>query len=352
MSMMKWYKLLLITLLVFVPLSGCGTTTSTPTALPTAIPASTIMINFTDTDISKVSIEAVSQPNCGGTADVERSVEKSRSIEHIVELPNGMSTNINGEIGFAGSVIALGVTIASQLGDSYGTVDNIASALTIKARQGTNMQHVIRQVEIWQVGTAIISVGDQQITIPFRYRHDFGIELVGSLDLGGCSTLTPNPSPSASETVATSTQAFVSCSGIGGIELLSVPWYLEGENEDAQTYQEVDPNVLRDKTMISVTYNLHGLEVHEGNRKDESAIIFDQPNWYGVSLANYGQNGLDGEQTVDIPLSDFVGLPDPAGIEGGGLLNLSAPVARLHARFWSSEHFIIEITSIRICAHK
>ena len=118
-------------------------------------------------------------------------------------------------------------------------------------------------------------------------------------------------------------------------------------NGDAQMYQELDPNALNGKTMLSITYDLHGLMVREGERKDELAIIFDQPNWFVVSLANYGKNGFDGEQTAFIPLSDFIGLPDvPSGIDGGAHLNLTAPIGTLHTRFWRAEHFIVDITSI------
>jgi hypothetical protein len=142
-----------------------------------------------------------------------------------------------------------------------------------------------------------------------------------------------------------------SCSEVHGVELLSEPWHLEGDNGDAQAYQKVEPFVLQGKDTLSVTYNLHGLEIHEGERKDESAIIFDQPNWYVISLANYGENDLDGEQAVNISLSDFISLPDePSGIPGGEVLNLDKSVNMLHTRFWSSSHFIIDVSSI--CAFK
>lgn len=138
-----------------------------------------------------------------------------------------------------------------------------------------------------------------------------------------------------------------SCSDVNGVELLSEPWHLEGDNGSSEAEQEIDSNILQGKTSLLITYNLHGLVIREGDRKDESAIIFDQPHWYVISLANYGQNGLDGEQTIDLPLSDFIGLPDvPSGTPGGTPLNLEQPVNMLHARFWNSSHFVIDITSV------
>jgi len=138
-----------------------------------------------------------------------------------------------------------------------------------------------------------------------------------------------------------------SCTDASGVELLSQPWHLEGDNSSSEAEQKVDPNVLKGKTTLLITYDLHGLEIHEGERKDESAIIFDQPHWYVISLANYGQSGLDGIQTVEVPLSDFIGLPDAAsGTVGGAPLNLNQPVNALHTRFWSSKQFVIDITSV------
>jgi hypothetical protein len=138
-----------------------------------------------------------------------------------------------------------------------------------------------------------------------------------------------------------------SCSEVNGIELLTKPWRLEGDNSSAEAEQKVATNILQGKTTLLITYDLHGLTTHEGERKDESAIIFDQPHWYVISLANYGQNGLDGAQTIEVPLSDFIGLPDaPSNTPGGTPLNLDQPVNMLHARFWSSSHFIVDVSSI------
>lgn len=137
------------------------------------------------------------------------------------------------------------------------------------------------------------------------------------------------------------------CSEVNGIELLSEPWHLEGDNGSSEAEQKIDPNMLQGKNRLLVRYDLHGLEINEGGSKDESAIIFNQPNWYVVSLANYGQNGLDGEQTIYVPLSDFISLPDaPSGLPGGEQLNQDKPVDMLHTRFWSSGHFAIDIFSI------
>jgi len=167
------------------------------------------------------------------------------------------------------------------------------------------------------------------------------VEQVTAAPLQPTESLPTNTATTIPSTIAKS------CSDVKGSELLSEPWRLEGDNSGEEQYQEVEPNILQGNDTLLITYDLHGLTIHEGDRKDESAIIFDQPHWFVISLANYGQNGLDGQQTVFVPLSDFIGLPDePSGTPGGTLLNLDQPVDMLHARFWSGSHFVIDITSI------
>jgi hypothetical protein len=118
-----------------------------------------------------------------------------------------------------------------------------------------------------------------------------------------------------------------------GSELLSSAWHLAG-TEAQEAYQSMDQNALQGKTTLRITYNLHGLSAL-GN--DASAIIIDQNGWHYISLSNYGQNGKDGEQTVDIPLSDFSGL------------DLSSPVdGTIHTRFWNSDPYSVDITSIQL----
>lgn len=119
-------------------------------------------------------------------------------------------------------------------------------------------------------------------------------------------------------------------------ELLTAPWTLSGNNGSAENYQTIDPNILAGKTMLSLTYNLHGFCLLSG---DASAVIFDQPfggDWHYVSLSGYGQNCLDGDQTVDIPLSDFYGL------------DLTKPVGNFHARIWDSGIFTVDVKSAKV----
>lgn len=169
--------------------------------------STSIEIQITGTESKELGIETIPQPNCTGSAEVENTVEKSRTIEYVMEVQNGVSVNANGQVGFAGTDIELGATVASQFGQSYGTSETLTRSITVKAKPSTDMQHVIRQVEIWKVGQAKISVGGQQTIIPFKYRYDFAIEYAGNnqipCDTNGTTNIIPsNTQPIPQPTIA------------------------------------------------------------------------------------------------------------------------------------------------------
>jgi hypothetical protein len=145
-------------------------------------------------------------------------------------------------------------------------------------------------------------------------------------------TSTATQLPTATSTaVSTQLPTATSTPAVNGTELLSQPMHLVGNNGAAEAYQSINSNALAGKTKLRVTYNLHGLSALGG---DASALIFDQNGWQYVSLSNYGTNGLDGSQTVEIPLSGFSGL------------NPNASVGMLHTRFWYNGPFTVDITSV------
>lgn len=144
-------------------------------------------------------------------------------------------------------------------------------------------------------------------------------------------TFTPVPTNTPT-TISQPTNTSTPSSNSNEVELLSQVWHLVGNNGAAEKYQNISSNVLQGRNMLRITYNLHGLTAL-GN--DASAIIFDQGgSWRYISLSNYGQNGLDGQQTVNIPLANFPGL------------NLNQSVGTLHTRFWYGSSFTVDITSI------
>ncbi len=188
---MKFTKLPSLLFLIIFFVASCGTP---PSSQGGNNPNADIEIQITDIEPIELGTDTISQPNCTGTAEVENTIEKSRTIQYVVEVQNGVSVNANGQVGFAGTNVELGATVASQLGQSYGTSETLTRSITVKAKPETSMQHAIRQIEIWKIGQATISVGGQQTIIPFKFRSDFTIELVNSQNIypNGCDNL---PSP-------------------------------------------------------------------------------------------------------------------------------------------------------------
>ena len=170
----------------------------------------------------------------------------------------------------------------------------------------------------------------------------FSITNSPTLDVIPTSTSVPN----ASQTLPTLIPGLL-CTD----NLISKSWHLEATADADEDWIDFsDRYTLQGKDVLRVTYDLHGLMAQEGTGKNNSAIVFNQPNWYGVSLVNYGTNGLNGEQTVDIPISAFLELPDPGqNIVGGRQLDLTEPVSSIRARFWHQDHFTVDITAIYLC---
>jgi len=163
----------------------------------------------------------------------------------------------------------------------------------------------------------------------------------------GTSSTGPVTSPAVPPTVSSLKIDPATCT-----DVLPGPWRLQAaQGEAKQEYDFPNRTILQDKTVAQLTYDLHGLSVNEGPRKDESAIVFFRPpQWYVISLANHGNNGTDGKQTVVVPLSDFIGLPDePSHTAGGNHLDLTQPVNGVIARFWRPAAFTVEVFSIRAC---
>ena len=57
------------------------------------------------------------------------------------------------------------------------------------------MRHTIQQVEYWETGEFVIVIGGQSQKYPYKFRKDFGMELVISENLGCPTPRTPAPSP-------------------------------------------------------------------------------------------------------------------------------------------------------------
>jgi hypothetical protein len=160
---------------------------------PNTLASPLITIIFTGTEVRASREETIRQPNCGGKAEVENEVGRSRSVKYEIEVRHGLTVNANGEVGLAGTGVGLGAAVANELGLTYGVEEIINRNLTVKASPGTNMIHQIKLEEVWQTGTAKIIFDGKEVSEPFTFRYDFSVQLIDSYDREDCDSLLEEP---------------------------------------------------------------------------------------------------------------------------------------------------------------
>jgi hypothetical protein len=127
----------------------------------------------------------VFQNNCGGTADASNVIERSQTIIYQAQVGNQVTVDVSGKanLPLLGEV-EVGISLAHFYSVTYGKEESQTRSLTISARPGTNMSHLLQKVEYWEVGELVWEFGDGKVIYPYRFRKDFGIELAESKNLG------------------------------------------------------------------------------------------------------------------------------------------------------------------------
>lgn len=108
-------------------------------------------------------------------------------------------------------------------------------------------------------------------------------------------------------------------------------WTLSGSKSIATQSQVLSYDALKNKNMLNISYNLHGLCVMSGDASSLTIIPKESNKKYSISFAEYGQNCHDGEQTIEVPLSNFEGLSPDQQIQS------------IEARFWYPTYYNVEI---------
>ncbi|HSX39747.1 MAG TPA: PIG-L family deacetylase [Candidatus Saccharimonadales bacterium] len=252
-------------------------------------------------------------------------------------------------------------------GTTFGNGDDEASIIFIQSGQwiGANLTSYVRNgYNGTQTVTIPLSafhkIGDSTIRLDttkpvsdlharFWNRSIFTVD-ISSVQLFGSTTVlsvnasvpTPTPTPTPSSTPTPTPIVTPTASAINGVELLSPAWTLTANNGSDEKNQGLSPNILTGMVNVQVTFNLHGTRFGSGD--DEAAVVFVQNNtWMAANLTGYGQNSLNASQTITIPLSDFhkVGSSSTK-------LDVTKPVTDLHARFWNSGTFTVDLTSVKL----
>ncbi|HSX36114.1 MAG TPA: hypothetical protein VLH84_04245 [Patescibacteria group bacterium] len=121
----------------------------------------------------------------------------------------------------------------------------------------------------------------------------------------------------------------VSLGTAGGVSFLR---FSPASNSSSESNRGVNAADLANYNSISVTINLNGATIL-GN--DASALYLSQGgSWKYISLSNYVQQGLNGWQTVTIPLTAFSGF------------NKTQSFSSLGFRFWVNNASTIDVTNI------
>ena len=194
-------QLIILLLAVILPMLACGGGGENEQA---AAPVVQITIKEDNTPLLEVvDVEVVPQDNCGGSAEVENGLERSRTIEHTMTVGGGIELTADGGIKPGGVGVNLGASVAANYDVGYGQADEIGRSISVKAKEGTRMEHTIQLVEQFETGEAIVIIDGSTYKVPFVFRTDFAVILQGSHDLGCLPTATPDPNQP--EPTATST---------------------------------------------------------------------------------------------------------------------------------------------------
>ncbi|MDM8531743.1 SUMF1/EgtB/PvdO family nonheme iron enzyme [Anaerolineales bacterium HSG25] len=195
--------IILLQLTLIIPMLACGGN-GNETTDQAAAPVVQITIKEDDNPLLEVvDVEVVPQDNCGGSAEVENGLERSRTIEHTMTVGGGIELTADGGIKPGGVGVNLGASVAANYDVGYGQADEIGRSITVKAKEGTRMEHTIQLVEQFETGEAIVIIDGSTYKVPFVFRTDFAVILQGSQDLGCKPTATPDPNqpePTATNT--------------------------------------------------------------------------------------------------------------------------------------------------------
>lgn len=173
----------------FLIVSCSATPEATQVAKTTLAPV--VYLSFGEVEKRILYEEQIGQNNCNGNEIVSSSVNRERSIMYALEMSGEITVDATGKIGGDPiGEIGLGVEVARKFGVLYGQEERLSRSMTVSAGAGTNMLHMIQQFEIWETGEATIKSGENTIKVPFKFRRDFGIDLITS-DNMGCPTRTP-----------------------------------------------------------------------------------------------------------------------------------------------------------------
>lgn len=207
--MVRQHHINFLMLLIAAVLVITGCSSSSNAAAPTSVAGSPNIIApiirvVQGLPIEKsISEEIIPQNNCYGNSPVSTVIQRSRTIKRSVDLGSGVTVSGSGEVGVPGmGDVQVGAEIAANYNVSYGDEETVSRNIMLTAKEGSNLNHRVRQYEVWETGEVIISSGNTEVArYPYEFRSDFKFELV---DVEPIQCLTGNaasPLPTQTATV-------------------------------------------------------------------------------------------------------------------------------------------------------
>lgn len=154
-----------------------------------------------------ISSEDIPQPNCDGGAEMSQEVERTHTVVRTLDLGTQITVDASGQAGIPGvGQVGVGVAVAAYYQVGYGTQDAVARKIIVKAKEGTNILHTVRQYEIWETGELLVIAGGVNQRLPYRFRQDFTMEMLPSANIGCPGQAdTPVEPGTSTQPIATST---------------------------------------------------------------------------------------------------------------------------------------------------
>ncbi len=206
---------ILILVLANMLTTGCLFIKPQPDSAQLGVPVVQVIPSGNPPEKRILSSETIPQNNCGGSAEVSSTIERSRSIAYILEIGGEIKIDADGSVGVPDiGEIQVGAEVAAKYGVTYGQEETFTRSLTVSAKEGTNIQHELKQVEYWEIGELVFTSAEKTMRYPYSFRRDFGVELVKSENID-CSASMPvpqtifSPTPVPDPTPIHTTEPFV-----------------------------------------------------------------------------------------------------------------------------------------------
>lgn len=190
MIVSHWRQIIVLILTtVSLALTSCGANPLAPeptaeVALnnPTETSAVLISVQVVPGAIEKrvLNEEQITLGNCNGNVPLSSTVERSHTVFRVAEIGTSAELNVSGSLGVPGvGTVEVGSAIAQHYNVSYGEEETVSRSISVAAKEGSHVEHVVQQFETWETGELVIFVGDIEATRePYSFRKDFGVEVI------------------------------------------------------------------------------------------------------------------------------------------------------------------------------